>query len=185
MASNYGLNFGFRHSDESSRRSEGRFKTPVGSSLRYGTAVEIDAASAGYLKQSAADVSPLAGVRGLLLQEEDFDRSIYETSIVDSHQIGLAKADRLSVITGGAGVKVWFKNTAEVTRADGRVVDAVDIVDFDNDGAGNPTTLAVGTQLGWSGTAWVEVDGVTITNAVMEIVDVDTGGEYLEAVLLG
>lgn len=188
MASDYGLNFGFRRSDESMRVSEGRFKTPVGSALRLGTAVEINPASAGFLKVAAANVAPVTGVNGLLLQELEFERSIYDgpsdPSLMDSFQMGVAKANRLSVITSGAGVKVWFKNTAAQTRADGRVISAVDLVDFANDGAGAATTLAVGDKLGWSGTKWVKTAATVVTNAVMTITDVNTTAKYLEAVLL-
>lgn len=183
MASDYGLNFGFRRSDESLRVSEGRFRTPAGSALRLGTAVGIDPDEDGFLEQLAANAAPATGIRGLLLQEE-FDFSIYESDIHDSFQLGVAKPNRLSVITGGAGVKVWFKNTPGQTRADGRVIAAVTMVDLTNDGAGNPYTPAVGDQLGWSGTTWVQVDGVTITNAFFEVTEVDAANGYVEAVAL-
>lgn len=176
MASDYGLNFGFRRSDESSRVSEGRVRTPVGSSLRLGTAVEIDPADPDYLRQAASNAVPRTGVCGMLLQEEDWDFSIYESVIHDSFGKGIARPDRLSVITNGAGTKVWFKNTPAQTRADGRTVDAVTIVDL--------TGVVVGDQLGWNGTTWVKVDGTTITNAFFEVTKVDAANGFLEAVCL-
>lgn len=174
MASDYGLNFGFRRSDESLRLSEGRFKTPVGSTLKLGTAVEIDPASAGYLKQSAANAVPVPGKSGLLLQEENHLRNTYDTWGYDSFDMGIAQADKLSVITSGAGVKVWFKNTAGETRADGRVISAVTMF--------TAAGLAVGERLGWDGTKWVESDGSTIPHWFV-LTSVDVAGGYVEAVL--
>ena len=174
MASDYGLNFGFRRSDESMRTSEGRFKTPVGSALKLGTAVEIDPASPGYLKQSATNATPVPGKSGLLLQEENHIRGTYDVMGYDSYDNGIAKADTLSVITFGAGVKVWYKNTAGSTRADGRVISAVTMF--------TAAGLAVGERLGWDGTKWVESDGSTIPHWFV-ITSVDVAGGYVEAVL--
>lgn len=175
MASDYGLNFGFRRSDESLRLSEGRFKTPVGSALKLGTAVEIDPASPGYLKASATNATPVPGKSGLLLQEENHIRGTYDVMGYDSFDMGVAKADTLSVITSGAGVKVWFKNTAGSTRADGRVIPAVSMF--------VAAGLAVGERLGWHATnGWVESDGTTIPHW-MVITSVDVSAGYVEAVL--
>lgn len=175
MASDYGLNFGFRRSDESMRVAEGRNRTPAGSSLVLGTAVEIDPANPGFLRQAAASAAPRTGVCGLLLQELDWDVSIYDSPIMDSFDRGVAKGGRLSVITNGAGVKVWFRNTAQINRADGRVIPARSLVDF--------TGLALGSALLWNGTAWADA-GATPDVAHMEVTDIDVAGEYLEATLL-
>lgn len=177
--SDYGLNFGFLRSDESSRSAaEGRYKTPAGSALLLGTMVEINPASPGYLKQSAADAAAVTGYSGLLLQELEFERSIYESdaSLVDTLMKGVAKPNRLAVITSGAGTKVWLKNTATVTRADGRVVSGRTLVDL--------TGLAVGDSLGWDGAKWVKVNGTTVNNAVMKVTVVDSGKSLVEAVLV-
>jgi len=174
MASDYGLNFGFRRSDESGRHSEGRFKTPVGSALLLGTAVEIDPASAGYLKQSATNATPVPGKSGLLLNEENFLRGTYDVMGYDSFDMGTAPADSLSVITYGTGTKVWFKNTAGQTRADGRVISAVTMF--------TAAGLVVGERLGWDGSKWVESDGTTIPHW-MVLTSVDVSGGYVEAVL--
>jgi hypothetical protein len=178
--SDYGLNFGFLRSDESSRSAaEGRFKTPVGSALVLGTMVEVNPASAGYLKQSAVNAAVVTGYTGLLLQELEFDRSIYESdaSLVDTLQKGVAKPNRLAVITSGAGTKVWFKNTSTVTRADGRVVAGRTMATL--------TSVAVGDELGWDGSKWVEVNGGTVTNAVMKVTAIDSAKGLVECVLLG
>lgn len=178
--SDYGLNFGFRRSDESSRSvAEGRYKTPAASALLLGTMVEINFSAAGYLKQSASNAALVTGVSGLLLQELEWDRSIYEApaELVDSYMKGIAKPDRLAVITSGPGTKVWFKNTPQVTRADGRVINSRTMVTL--------TSLAAGDKLGWDGAKWVEVDGSTITNEVMRVVSVDSTRNLVEAVLAG
>lgn len=177
--SDYGLNFGFLRSDESSRSAaEGRFKTPVGSALLLGTMVEIDPASPGYLKQSAINAAVITGYCGLLLQELEWDRSIYESGAdaVDSFMKGVAKPNKLAVITSGPGTKVWFKNTSGVTRADGRVISAVTMF--------TAAGLAVGDNLGWDGSKWVESDGTTIPH-VMKITAFDSAKGLVEAVLQG
>lgn len=158
MAGNYGNFFGFRRSDE--RWTVGTLKTPVGSSLLLGTVVEIDPASPGYLKQSAKDAAPLAGWCGLLIQELQFERSIfeYDVSMVDTIAQGVAKANRLSVITGAAGVKVWYKNIAGETRADGRVVPARTLYST----AG---TLAAGDEVAWDGAKFIKLGQGTTTVA--------------------
>lgn len=175
--SDYGLNFGFRRSDESSRSAaEGRYKTPVGSALALGTAVEIDPANDGRLKQSAANPEWSTGFSGLLLQELDFERSIYESGpdALDSSQKGVAKANRLAVITSGPGTKVWFKNTPGQTRADGRVIAARTLVD-------NPAGLAVGDHLGWDGAKWAKV--ADATTALMKVTYIKASANLVEAAL--
>lgn len=178
--SDYGLNFGFLRSDESSRSAaEGRFKTPVGSALVLGTMVEIDPATPGYLKASAVNAAVVTGYCGLLLQELEFERSIYESDAaqVDSLMKGVAKPNRLAVITSGSGTKVWMKNTSTVTRADGRVVNGRTMATV--------TGLVVGDVLGWDGTKFIKTNGGTVTNAVMKVTAVDTTKGLVEAVLLG
>ncbi len=175
MASDYGLNFGFRRSDESLRVSEGRVKTPkTGPVLLLGTAVEIDPGNPGYLRQAAAAAAPRTGVCGLLVQEEAWDRSIYGSERVTTSDLGAALKNRLSVITNGPGAKVWFKNSAAQTRADGRETLGVTLVTL--------TGLAVGDSLGWNGTTWAET--ALEAEAFMEVVHLDIAKNYLEATLL-
>lgn len=175
MASNYGLNFGFRRSDETLRVSAGRYRTPLtGAPLLIGTAVEIDPANPGFLRVPAAGTPARPGTCGVLVQEEDFLPSIYEVSGADSFSKGVAKKGRLSVISTGAGSKVWFKNTTAQSRWDGRQVPGVNLVDL----AG----ASVGDFLGWNGTRWAVVaDEAT---AHMEITELDTAKGYCEAVYL-
>lgn len=172
MASDYGLNFGFLRSNEGTRWAEGRFKTPAGSALQIGTVVEIDPANEGYLKQSAAGVAPNPGYVGVLVQELANERSIYESNMemLDSFQIGVAKADRLSVISGGNGTKIWVKNTTGETRADGRVVPTVTM---------HSGFSAVGEFAGWDGTQWVVAAGAA--DALGTVTHID--GDRVEIVL--
>lgn len=149
MASDYGLNFGFRRSDESMAVREGRQKTPAsGNALHLGTAVEIDGANPGYLKQSAAAAVPISGLHGLLVQEEShLLNPILDVPVHDSYDLGFAKKNQLSTIWAGAGTKVWFKNTPAYSRGD-RSKAAVTMVDL--------TGVAVGDRLGWDGAKWVK-----------------------------
>lgn len=175
MASDYGLNFGFRRSDESVASHEGRFKTPAsGTALLLGTAVEIDPASLGYLKQSAAGADAVVGLRGLLVQEENHLGSIFSAAPLlghDSLDLGTAKLDQLSVMWAGAGSKVWFKNTAAYSRY-GRTKAAVTILDL--------TGVAVGDALGWDGSKWVK--DTDVVDQWMTVTHI-SGTDYCEAVL--
>lgn len=174
MASDYGLNFGFRRSDESMATREGRFKTPVDSALLIGTAVEIDPATPGYMKQSDANAAPVSGLRGLLVQEEAHLGSVFEASPYlghDSIDLGTAKPDQLSVIWAGVGTKVWFKNSAAYSRGT-RSKAAVQMVDL--------TGVAVGDSLGWNGTRWAKADGTTV-QSWLTVTNVST--DYCEAVV--
>jgi hypothetical protein len=177
--SDYGLNFGFLRSDESSRSAaEGRFKTPAGSSMLLGTMVEIDPANPGFIKQSDANAEPVTGYCGLLLQELEWDRSIYESdaAAVDTFMKGVAKANKLAVITSGAGTKVWFRNTQTVNRADGRVVAGRTLATL--------TDLAVGDELGWDGSKFVEVNGTSVTNVIGKVTAVNAAKGLVECVLV-
>lgn len=187
MASDYGVNFGFRKSDESVRNSEGRYRTPVGGSvLLQGTLVTIDNASAGFLKVAPTNSPLITGVTGLLLQEEAQFRTIYENAVqdIDSFYLGVTYQNRLSVITSGAGVKIWLKNTTSQTRADGRTIAAVTMFDA------STGTPAVGDSLAWNGTVYTKVGNSSTTAAVAVITALNTvaSGYFAatcEAVLLG
>jgi hypothetical protein len=178
MASEYGLNFGFRRSDESVRLSEGRFRTPIaGSALLIGTAVQIDPAAPGFLKVCAAAAPLVPGFAGILVQEELMFGSIYgqDVSLLDSFSYGVAKKNCLSVVSTGAGTKVWFKNTGAQTRADGRDISAVTIWDTTT---GSPV---LGDSLGWDGTKWAKT--ATAAAQWMTITSISTANGYGEGVL--
>lgn len=175
MASDYGLNFGFRVSDETRRSSNGRLKTPVASALLLGTAVEIDPASAGYLKAAASGAKPRTGTCGLLVQEEIWDRPLYGQQITDSFALGVALPNRLSVITNGPGTKVWLKNTPSQTRADGRVIAAVTMF--------VAAGVAVGHGLAWGGTSWINDTDPTAATSFMEVSYYNAAAGLVEAYL--
>jgi len=173
MASDYGLNFGFRRSDESMATREGRFKTPAtGDPLLLGTAVELDPANPGFLKVSAADAAPITGLRGLLVQEESHISGVFETGLLghDSLDLGTAKKDQLSTMWAGVGTKVWFKNTPAYNRGT-RSKGAVQMVDL--------TGVAVGDSLGWNGTRWAKA--ADAAGAWLTVTNVST--DYCEAVV--
>jgi hypothetical protein len=181
MASDYGLNFGFRRSDESMATREGRFKTPAtGSPLLQGSAVELDPAKPGYLKQSAAAPAPITGLRGLLVQEESHIMSSVFVPAPglghDSIDLGACKLDQLSVMWAGVGTKVWFRNTAAYSRGT-RSKPAVTMVDV--------TGLVVGDNLGWDGSKWVEAAGLPTAWMTVTLVSgtAATAGAYVEAVV--
>lgn len=165
MASDYGRNFGFRISSEEYRYSNGRYRTPAtGNALALGSAVVVDPATPGYMKAGAANEVLVPGWSGILLQEEIHINTAYQTQVYDSYSLGLAKLGKLSVITNGAGVKVWLANTAAETRVDGRVIPAVTIF--------NTASVTVGSYLGWNGTQWAQT--ATAANQWMVVTAVDT-----------
>lgn len=175
MASDYGLNFGFRVSDETRRSSNGRVRTPVGSALALGTAVELDPANPSYVRVAAAGAKPRTGTCGLLVQEEIWDRPVYGQQVLDSFSLGVALPNRLSVITNGPGTKVWFKNTAGQSRADGRVIPAHTMF--------LAAGVAVGHGLAWNGTTWVDVADPTDPTSFMEVSFYDASAGLVEAYL--
>lgn len=195
MASNYGLNFGFRRSDETMAVAEGRFKTPAsGSPLLLGTAVEVDPSSAGYVKQSASGTKPVPGYRGLLVQEDAFIFGIYEKQWKDTSDLGVATLNGRCIIYAGAGTKVWFANTTTQTYPDGHQVAGVTMVT-------SLDSLSVGNYLTWTGSAWAAstmtnatvnttsgadstTDAVVPTDWWMVVTAVDSTNHIVEAVLL-
>jgi hypothetical protein len=175
MASTYGYNFGFRRSDESYRSSEGRFRTPAtGAPLLIGTAVKIDPAKPGYLTPAAANDPIVPGVCGILLQEEQPFNNVFELPVTDTHDLGLAKRDTLSVITTGAAVKVWYKNSAADARRPEVTYPAVTMSDL--------TGVALGDKLGWDGTKFVKV-AATSSAIWFTVTAVNTDTGYFEGVL--
>lgn len=180
MASDYGLNFGFRRSDESFSVREGRFRSPKTGTHLQGELVTLDPANPGYLKKAAANAKGVTGLVGLLVQEESHIGSVFEAAPYlghDSLDLGTAKNDQPTVMWSGAGVKVWLKNTPAYSRGD-RSKDAVTVVDV--------TGVAIGDALGWDGSKFVKADGTTIP-ALATVTSVSgtaaTAGAYVEAVL--
>ena len=171
MASDYGLNFGFRRSDESVVVREGRLKVPVVGTFRLGSLVTFDAINPGYLAAAAANEVGEGGTCGVLVQEEIWDRSIYAPTRIDSFYYGVARNNRLAVIVSGPGGKVWFKNTTAQVRADGRSLAAVQMVDL--------TGVGIKDYLTWDGAKFVKG---TAANAMLRVT-LTNGTDYVEAVL--
>jgi hypothetical protein len=174
MASDYGLNFGFRRSDESMAIREGRLKVPAAGVFKQGECVVFDPANPGFLKRGAANEKAVAGYSGMLIQEEIWDRSIYGRQVLDSFGLDEVLNNRLATVWSGAGTKVWFKNSLGQTRVDGRVVAAAGLL-------ADPTTLAIGNYLGWNGTKYAEVADETTAHFVITLAN---GVDYAEAVRL-
>lgn len=178
MASNYGLNFGFRRSDESMAIREGRLRTPAAGTFRIGSLVALDPAAPGFLKAAASAQVGSGGTVGLLVQEESHINSIYNSDHYDTFnsRFGVAKNNTLSVIWAGAGTKIWMRNTAGSTRADGRVIAAVTMVTL--------TGCAIGDYLMWNGTQYVKSVAGNETDSMLRITAVDVANGYVEAVLI-
>lgn len=175
MASDYGLNFGFRVSDEVVRFSNGRLRTPkTGAVLLQGTLVQQDAAT-GFLKVAVANAEVSPHTCGLLVQEEAHIRTIYESELIDSFSLGVTKKNTLSVITTGAGVKVWFKNTAAFTRADLRDIPIVTMFATAN--------VAVGRGFAWDGTKFVDAATPATAGSIGEVVEYDAAKQLVCVVL--
>lgn len=177
MASDYGLNFGFRRSDETMRSgNEGRLKVPAAGTFHQGDVVTFDPANPGFIRMAPADSPIEPGFTGLLIQEEGWDTSIYQAAPGDSFGRGMAKNGRLASIWTGAGLKVWLKNTAGQNRADGRIIAARDVVD-----PAAMAGLAIGDLLRWDSTRFAA--GGTDANAFARVT-LTNGVDYVEAVLL-
>lgn len=175
MASNYGLNFGFRRSDESMAIRGGRNRTPATGTFRMGSLVTVDPAAPGFVKAAAANLVGAGGLVGLLVQEESHIGSIYGAGVIDNFndRYGVAKPNTLSVIWGGQGTKVWFRNTAGSTRTDGRVIAAVTMVDL--------TGVGLTDYLTWDGSKYVKG---TQANSMLQVEAVDVARGYVEATLV-
>jgi len=183
MASDYGLNFGFRRSDEDLSIREGRFTVPVSGTFFQGMIVSPDPASAGYLKEVATDTPFCSGFVGLLVQEEAHIQAltnIYGNQYPDSGDLSAVYNSRMAIIWSGPGVKIWLQNTAATTRPDGRVIAAKTIMS----GTG-ATWPVVGDYLGWDATAhaFKKATGSATAVARCTAASVEASG-YVEAVLI-
>lgn len=188
MGSNYGPHFGVRRWDEDMATREGRFKTPAsGSPLLIGSAVEVDFANPGYMKQAAANAVLRPGVAGLLIWEDQFLQygpigSINSPLRRDTSQLAYAMLGKYAVITTGDGCKFWFKNVAARSTPDGYAFPAITPVA----GLGS-AGVALGDFLGWNGTQWATVgpaSGAPPATAWFQVVSLNDAASTLEATLL-
>lgn len=173
MASDYGLNFGFRRSDETLAVREGRFRSPKSATVLQGQLVMLDKDNPGYLKVAPANTNPVTGLVGLAVQEEAHLGSVFEAAPFQGHDsidLGTCKRDAPTVMWSGVGTKVWFKNTPDYDRGT-RHKDAVQFIDT--------TGLVIGDSLAWDGAKFVKSgSGLPALMTVTHL-----GAEYAEAVL--
>ncbi len=174
MASDYGLNFGFRRSDESMRSgTEGRQTVPATGTFKQGDFVTLDPGNAGFLKKADANAPIRPGFTGLLIQENAWDLPINANQVLNTYDLDVVYNSQLAAIWTGGGLKIWLRNTPATNNRGQRPRAAVTKVTV--------TGLVIGDFLAWDGAKYVEtaneaqaVAQVTLTN----------GADYIEAVLL-
>jgi hypothetical protein len=181
--SNYGKNFGFRWIDDKSATRQSRYRmsatVPGSGHYQVGSLVTLDPAHEGFLAVAGANADLVPGLTGLLISEDEFIRSIYETDILDSFSYGQVKPGKQVQLVTGPGVKVWLKNTVEDDRLDGRIIPAVTVL-------GSLAGRAIGDVLVWDGSKYVpSAAGTAHAVATITAIDnSDTSQGYCEAVLL-
>lgn len=156
---NLGDSFGFRRSEESLwTGAEGGFKVPASGTFLQGDLVEIDPASPGYLKKSAANAPLIPGFRGLLVQTDQLfvSAGLTRPEIYNTRDLSAVVNDAYAVIATGAGLKVWVKNLLAVTGAGRRNYAAETRCDV--------TGIVLGDLVAWDGSKYVET--ATAANAV-------------------
>jgi hypothetical protein len=178
--SDYGLNFGFRRSDETMRSgNEGRQKVPATGAFFQGDMVTFDPANPGYIKKCAAGDPIAPGYTGLLIQEDAWDLGVHGNQFKTSVDLRTVINDRLCSIWTGAGLKIWLKNTPATTKSGQRAASAITVV--------TATGLAIGDLLEWDGGKFVKATGADATaQAARGVARVTTtnGSDYVEATLL-
>jgi hypothetical protein len=177
MASDYGLNFGFRRSDESMLSGrEGRLKVPVAATdWKQGDFVTFDPANPGFMKKAAADTPIEPGYSGFVIQEDAWDVGIHENQVMNSYYLADIKPGRLAAIWTGAGAKVWMKNTDAVARIGGIARAAVNRFTMGG------TPLVIGDYISWNGTTYVKAGSKAVAVARVTL---SNGTNYIEATWL-
>lgn len=174
MASDYGLNCGFRRSDESMRSgTEGRLKVPAAGTFKQMDLVTFDPANPGYMKKAAANTPIEAGYTGLLIQEDAWNTPVNGNPVLMTYDLDVVYNDATAAIWTGAGLKVWLKNTGATANRGQRARAAVTKVTV----AG----LVIGDLLAWDGAKYVETADPTV--AVAKVTATNTV-DYIEAILL-
>ena len=171
----YGDSFGFRRSNiEMWSGGEGRQRVPATGKFLQGDLVELDPAAAGFIKKSAANAAPAAGVRGLAIQESAHIGSVFDGAYPTQDRLETLKnGETLTILTGG-GIKVWMKNRVASQRVGGQEVSARTIVDL--------TGVAVMDFLAWDGSKYIKT--ATEANAVFRVTLVDATAGYVEGTLV-
>ncbi len=179
MASDYGLNFGFRRSDESMRSgTEGRQRVPAfannaATTFRQGDLVTFDPANPGFIKKAPADTPIQPGFSGLIIQEDAWDIPLNGNQVLNTQDLDVVHNDSQCAIWTGAGLKVWMRNTPGTTNRGQRPRAAV------NKFTG--TGLAIGEYLGWDGSVFRRTTNPDLAVARVTLFN---GSDYLEATLV-
>lgn len=115
----YSRNFGFRSFENIVR--DGRSRTPAGTAYQIGEPVTLDPATPGFLKQAAA-AEGADGASGVLVYEYIIPAGVDPVlADISAAPFNTVPGGAYAQMVHGAGVKVWFKNTAAKTLYDGRV----------------------------------------------------------------
>ncbi len=177
MASDYGLNFGFRRSDESMRSGpEGRLRVPATGTFKQGDLVTFDAANPGFIKLAPANSPIDPGFTGLLIQEDAWDRGIHENQIFLTQDLDVVRNGNLCAIWTGGGLKVWMRNTPARSNPGQRSRVAVQKIDT--------TGLGIGDTVGWDGGKYVKTTTATaVVGRATLVTAAVAGSEYAEIVL--
>jgi len=174
VASDYGLNFGFRRSDESMRSgTEGRLKVPATGTYKQGDLVTFDPANPGFIKKAAANSPIEPGFTGLLIQEDAWDIPLNGNQVLNTYDLDVVHNSALCAIWTGAGLKVWMKNTPATNNRGQRARDAVTKFTMGS--------LVIGDLLAWDGSKYVETADPA---AAVARVSLSNGTDYIEAILL-
>lgn len=174
MASNYGLNFGFRRSDEHLRTgTEGRLRVPATGTFHAGDFVTFDPANPGYIKMADANTGIRPGFSGFLIQEDAWDIPLNGNQIMMTYDYDVIHNSSLCAIWTGAGLKIWLKNTPAKSNRGQRSLPSVTKVTV----AG----LAIGDFLAWDGAKYIET---ATESAAVAQVTLTNGSDYVEAVIL-
>lgn len=164
----YSRNFGFRSFENIVRN--GRFRTPkTGNAILIGAPVIIDTATPGYLK--AATAGAALGLGGIALYEHIQAKGV-DSSLASADDFNTVPLGQYAQVVHGPGTKVWFKNTADKTLYDGRVITGVSLIPASGlavgdgltpDGSGKFKKATVGTD-----PVWLVIEQINATTGVVE-----------------
>jgi hypothetical protein len=168
----YSRNFGFRSFENIVRR--GRLRTPVGSALKIGAPVTLDAANPGRLKAAVAGAAAVGA--GVVVFEHIQVKGV-DAALAGTADFDTVPANAYAQVVSGPGVKVWVRNTAEKTLYDGRVIPVGSLLAS----SVNLGSLAIGAQLTPDGAGkfkvangttdgnWFTVESVNVSTATVEL----------------
>ena len=189
MGSSYETrNFGFRRMTTNTVR-EGRYRTAAASSLRLGTAVEVNLTTPTEIQEVADNSTGAVGADvknalvGILWYEHD--AQTLEGRAAGSLNVDLdtAPAGRLVQMVHGPGTKVWLRNTDLDTTEPGLNYPATRAAVTMVTGLG-AAGVSVGDNLGWDDATSTWTVTTTPEEAILVVTSVDDTLKILEAVML-